>query len=160
MKCSQIKKKLSAYFDDEIEDNEREIIASHLENCAVCQEEMAALVKVKKTLSVLPGMEVPLYFMTRLKQRIKDEETLAEKPMSILEKIKRVAVYGAAFTGVVVSLFAGNQMGRTLYQQIMTDTQPVSFESDNILGFGSFEEFPAGSLSDVYGDLIIGGNNG
>ena len=160
MKCSQIKNKLSAYLDGEIQDNERETVASHLKTCAVCQEELAALVKVKECLSVLPGMEVPLYFMTRLRQRIKDEETLAEKPMSVLEKIKRVAVYGAAFAGIVVSLFAGNQMGRTLYQQLVTDTQPVSFESDNILGFGSFEEFPAGSLSDVYGDLIIGGNNG
>ena len=93
-------------------------------------------------------------------KRMKDEKSWAERPVSILEKIRRVAVYGAAFSGVVLSLFAGSQMGRTLYQELATDEQPVSFESTDILGLGSFEEFPTGSLSDVYNELITGGNNG
>ncbi len=160
MKCSQIKKKLSAYLDGEMKVDERQMIAGHLKTCILCQEELAALSKVKETFSVLDGMEVPPYFMTRLRQRIKDEKFLATRPMPILEKIRRVAFSAAAFAGVVVSLFMGSQMGRTLYQELANDTQPVSVENANILGFGSFEEFPEGSLSDVYDELIKGGNNG
>lgn len=160
MKCSQIKKKLSAYLDGEIEASERESIARHLKTCTSCRAELAALVQVKDTLSVLPGMAAPPFFMTRLRQRIKDEKSWVERPMSILEKIRRAAVYAAAFAGVVVSLFAGSQMGRTLYQELASDAQPVSGENADILGLGSFEEFPTGSLSDVYSELITGGNNG
>lgn len=160
MKCSQIKKRLSAYLDGEIEDNEKETIARHLKTCVSCQEELTRLREVKETLSVLPGMEVPPYFMTRLRQRIRDEESLAERPLPIIERIRRIVVYAAALAGVVVSVFAGNQMGRTLYQKLVVDTQPVSIESANILGFGSFEEFPTGSLSDMYSELVTGGNNG
>ena len=115
---------------------------------------------MKETFSVLDGMEVPPFFITRLRQRIKDEKSLATRPMPILEKIRRVAFSAVAFAGVVVSLFVGSQMGRTLYQELANDTQLVSVENVNILGFGSFEEFPEGSLSDVYNELITGGNNG
>jgi anti-sigma factor RsiW len=160
MKCSQIKKKLSAYLDHEMKDDERQMVSGHLKTCTLCQEELAALAKVKETLFVLEGMEVPPYFITRLRQRIKDERSLTTRPVPLIERIRRVACSAAGFAGVAVSLFVGSQMGRTLYQELANDTQTVSVENANTLGFGSFEEFPEGSLSDVYNELITGGNNG
>ena len=160
MKCSQIKKKLSTYLDEALADNEKEMIARHVKDCAFCQEELNALLRVKQSLTILDGMEVPPYFMTRLRQRIKDERLEIVEHIPFLQRIKRFVVPVATAAAVVASLFVGSQMGRTLYQEIANGSQQASIESNDVLGLGSFEGFPQGSLSDIYDELVAGGNNG
>ncbi|KPK62777.1 hypothetical protein AMJ83_09855 [candidate division WOR_3 bacterium SM23_42] len=160
MKCSQIKKKLSAYIDGEITDNEKIMIKKHLKACAICQEEVAVLSRVKGSLSVLDGMEVPPYFMARLRQRIRDEKLETVEHIPFLERIRRLAVPAATAAAVVASLFVGSQMGRTLYQAITDGSRQSGVEATDVLGLGSFEAFPEGSLSEIYDELVTGGNNG
>jgi anti-sigma factor RsiW len=160
MKCSQIKKKLSAYLDGEISDNEKRMITEHLKACAICQEELVILSRIKESLNVVDGMKVPSYFMTRLRQRIKDEKLETVDQIPFLERIRRLAAPAATAAGVVVSLFVGSHMGRTLYQEIADGSQQSGTETTDVLGLGSFEAFPEGSLSEIYDELVTGGNNG
>jgi anti-sigma factor RsiW len=156
MKCYKIKKRLSAYFDGEIAEEEKKIISEHLAGCEKCQEELAVFSKVRDSLRVLRGMDVPPYFMTRLRQQIREET----QPLPFFERIRSVVISAATAAAVVVSLLIGNQAGRILYQSIATSANSQTTETANIFGSNAFEEFPDGSLSDIYNDLITGGNSG
>ena len=144
MKCSRIKKKLSAYLDGEMPEQERIVISEHLQRCEECKAELAGLMKVADSLNILDGVDVPPYFMTRLRQYIKEEA----KPVSFLQRIRGVAISAATALAVIVSLFIGNQAGRTLYQSIAQTPEPAMAETNDVFGLSTFEEFPDGSLSD------------
>ena len=48
------------------------LISRHLESCAGCREELAALERLDVELNLVGDVEVRPYFMTRLRQRIAD----------------------------------------------------------------------------------------
>jgi len=156
MKCSRIKKKLSAYLDGEMSERERQIISQHLQQCEECNKELAALSAVRDAINTIDGMEVPPYFVTRLRQHIREQA----RPAPFFQRIRGLAVTAATAGAVVASLFIGNQAGKTLYQSIAQTTEPVIAETNNVFGMSAFEEFPDGSLSDIYNELVAGGNNG
>ena len=155
MKCSQVQKKLSAYLDSEISVKEKELIEEHMRNCPECCEEIAFLTELGSTLNTVEEIEVPAYFRTRVKQRIKDQSSM---PIPIAEKIRRVIFPLAATAALVTSLLLGNYIGRSLYQNITETTVQENSEIAGTLGFSSFNEFPEGSLSDVFYDYVPGGD--
>jgi anti-sigma factor RsiW len=156
MNCSKTKKKLSAYLDGEISEQERHMISEHLKLCSECQAELAAMSSVSDALETLEGFEVPPFFITRLRQGIREQE----RPVPFFKRIRSVAISTATALGVIISLFIGNQAGRTIYQAIARAPEPVEAETNEVFGVGAFEEFPEGSLSDIYSELVTGGNNG
>ncbi len=40
MECPEVQNRLSAYFDGELEEDQRLVIAAHLERCSACAEEL------------------------------------------------------------------------------------------------------------------------
>ena len=48
MKHEKIKELLSAYFDGELRDRDRQVIEQHLTTCEDCQKELFALEKLEK----------------------------------------------------------------------------------------------------------------
>lgn len=156
MKCSEVKRRLSAFLDGEIPGAEEREITEHLNICRDCQEELTALSRVMDALGVLEGMEPPPYFITRVRQCVREEG----KPAPFLERIRSIAISFATAAAVVVSVLIGNQFGRTLYQSVTPVAASETAEMGDIFGFGTLEEFPDGSLSDIYNELVAGGNNG
>jgi anti-sigma factor (TIGR02949 family) len=156
MKCSKIRKKLSAYLDGEMPEHERSVISEHLQQCKECRAELTALSAVRDALNSIEGMEVPPYFMTRLRQHIKEQR----EPVPFRQRIRGLVFTAATAFALVASLFIGNQAGKTLYQSIAHTPEPVVAETNNVFGLGAFEEFPDNSLSDIYNELVTGGNNG
>jgi len=156
MKCSKVRKKISAYLDGEMPEHKRIIISEHLQQCKECRADLAALSAVTDALDDIEGIEVPPYFMTRLRQNIKEQR----EPVSSLQRIKNLAFAAVTAFAVIASLFIGNQAGRILYQSMAQTTESLEAETTDVFGLGAFEEFPNGSLSDVYNELVTGGNNG
>ena len=156
MKCSEVKRKLSAYLDGEMSERDKKDIAEHVQQCKGCKEELAALSKVMDALGVLEGMEPPPYFITRVRQCVREEG----KSAPFLEKIRSVAISFATAAAVVVSVLIGNQFGRTLYQSVAPTVASQTAETNDMFGLGTLEEFPDGSLSDIYNELVAGGNSG
>jgi len=156
MKCSRIKKKISVYLDGEMPEQEREVISQHLQQCEECRRELTALSAVRDAINTIDGMEAPPYFVTRLLQHIREQA----RPVPFFQRIRGLAVTAATAVAVVASLFIGNQAGKTLYRSIAQTPEPVIAETNNIFGVSAFEEFPDGSLSDIYNELVAGGNNG
>lgn len=156
MRCPQVKRNLSAYVDGEVSDSDKKFISEHLKHCPECHKEMTALTNVVAAMNILQGAEVPLFFMTRLKQRLQEEAG----PLPVLVKIRKFMLSAASVLAMVVSLLIGNQIGRILYYSIAETSVEQSSGTTDILGLGTFEEFPNGSLSDMYNELLAGGNNG
>ena len=156
MKCSEIRRKLSAYIDREVCDSDDGGIRDHLVGCRVCAREHAEMVSVSRSLSRVDGIEVPPFFMARLRQHIQE----AARPLSFLEKIRRATLATATALAVFVSLFIGHRVGRTLYYSISERVSQQASGAEEVLDIGTFVEFPDGSLSDMYDQLVAGGNNG
>ena len=57
MKCSTVRDKLSAYLDAEVAPQERAGIATHLQACAACRAEAAALERAEAALTTLATVE-------------------------------------------------------------------------------------------------------
>jgi predicted anti-sigma-YlaC factor YlaD len=151
MKCSKIQKKLSAYLDNEVSQTEKGIIEAHLASCSVCQSALQDFSMINDELKLVPGMEVPPYFSTRLKQRIKDQHGV----MPILERIRRLTLPVFATVIIFTALIAGNIMAKTIYQGIAEPK--TSDETANVFGISAFDEYPEGSVSNIYTALITDG---
>jgi anti-sigma factor RsiW len=156
MKCYRMQKKISAYLDGEISEEERKIISEHLERCEECRAEFAEFSRLADALNVIESIDVPPYFMVRLKAHIREQV----KPVTLSLRIKSMVVSAAAAFAVVASLFVGSQMGRSLFQSIARTGESTMAETGSVLGLDAFEEFPDNSLSDIYSELVSGGNNG
>ena len=156
MNCHNIKKRLSAYLDGEITDEEEEIILEHLAGCEKCREELAAFSEVQDSLRMIKGMDVPPYFMTRLRQQIREEK----QPLPFYERVRSAVISAATAVAVMLSLLIGNQAGKVLYRSVVASATVQATETTDVFGANAFEEFPDGSLSDIYNDLVAGGNNG
>lgn len=156
MKCSRIKKKLSAYLDGEVSEQERRMISEHLKLCEECKAEFTAMSSVGDALKTLEGFETPPFFMTRLRQAVSEQE----RSVPFLQRMRSLAVSAATAIAVIASLFIGNQAGKTIYQSIARTPETVTAETSDVFGLNAFEEFPEGSLSDIYDELVTGGNNG
>ena len=156
MKCSEVRRKLSAYIDREVCDSDDSVIRDHLCGCRACAREHAEMVMVSRSLSRVEGIEVPPFFMARLRQHTQE----AAFPLPFLEKIRRATFVTATAIAVFVSLFVGHRVGRTLYYSISERVAQQTSGAAEVLDIGTFVEFPDGSLSDMYDQLIAGGNNG
>ena len=157
MTCSQVKKKLNAYLDGEISEKEQQSISEHITSCASCQQELEALKIVSQTLTDVDDVEVTPYFRMHLKNRLRDERTGGEKTFSFLEWIRKVTIPIAATALFVISIIAGGQMGRIIYQQTAQATQTQAAEIDYIAGMGGLEEISGTSFSEIYEELYTGG---
>jgi len=156
MKCYEVKRKLSAYLDGEVSSAEKREIAEHLETCSVCQDQLSVLSKIIDALGVLEGMQPPPYFISRVRQCVRDER----ESIPFLERIRGVAISFATAAAVVTAVLIGSQFGRTLYQSMAPTAISETAEMNEMFGFETLQEFPDGSLSDIYNELISGGNNG
>ncbi|MCL1982835.1 MAG: zf-HC2 domain-containing protein [Clostridiales bacterium] len=74
MDCENVKKSLSLYIDDELEQNQIEEIEEHLGICEVCMHECEDLLKVAMLLRTVPEAPLPDGFDKRLRAAIRDEK--------------------------------------------------------------------------------------
>lgn len=157
MKCSRIKRRLSAFLDGEVSEQERQFIKEHLKSCEHCQIELKNLSQVSDILDIIQEVEVSPYFITRLKQRIADQKQKSLIRLPLTEWIKRALVPAVTTALVAFSLFIGGQLGKAIYQAGSEDVVGTEIEVANFLGTTSFSGFPEGSLGKTYSSVLTGG---
>ena len=72
--CRNIRGDLSAYIDDELASARRAQIASHLETCAGCQQELLELKKVTAGVAALPRLQPAPRFLRDVRRKIAEGE--------------------------------------------------------------------------------------
>lgn len=157
MKCSKVKKKLSAFLDREISAEEQQIISEHVKSCASCQHDLEALRTVSRTLDEVDDVEVTPYFRVHLRTRLREEKTGERKPFPMLEWIRKITIPVTAAALFVFSIVAGGQLGRVMYQETARSTQTQGAEIDYIAGISGLDDVSDVSFSEIYNELYTGG---
>jgi anti-sigma factor RsiW len=155
MNCSQVQKRLSAYIDGEITEKERILISKHLGSCPSCTEELNAIKALGTVMNDLDHITVPAYFRAHVKQRIKDQ---GSRPLPIIEIIRRAVFPVTTTAALIISILIGNFIGKTLYRDVAEIPAQEDSEIAGTFGLTSMNEFPEGSLSNVYYEYVPGGN--
>jgi anti-sigma factor RsiW len=150
MDCKD-KKKISAYLDGELSEDERTVIGAHLEECAACRAEAEELTAVSNALDVLEGLEPDPYFAARVKR------------LALLQKqngrLKRVLVPAAATAAAAVFLLLGGFLGQVLYAAWQIKPLDDNGEFTEYYDTSAIEDYPEGTLGEVLGDLPPNGGN-
>jgi len=156
MKCAKIRKRLSAFMDGEVSEEEKRQISIHLEFCDRCQQELVELTQVADTLSLIEKAQVSPYFMARLKQRIAEEKPRRHVYWSLGEIIKPAVIPVTATVLVIFSFVLGHSLGKAICQTKITNASKAQAELTNLMGISSFDRLTEGSLTRTYLDLVSG----
>jgi len=82
MKCKNIQNLLSAYLDNNINQNKKNLIEQHLQNCTECSTGLSFLKQTKNILSNLTPVKLPENFTLELQQKLeyfkKEQESMLE----------------------------------------------------------------------------------
>ncbi len=156
MKCPQVKKRLTAFLDNEVRGLERLNISEHLMSCVSCQKELEELSQISGLLDLMAEVAVSPYFMTRLKQRIAEGEAKRIFGLPSFKWLRRVMVPVGITALFAISVLGGNYLGHRLNQRAVKVAE-MNEEVANLTGITSFEDFSEGSLVDAYGGLLSEG---
>ncbi|MDO9575597.1 MAG: anti-sigma factor [bacterium] len=156
MKCSRIRRRLSAFLDGEVTEEEKQYILEHLKSCPDCQRELEALHQVSDSLDYFEEIEPSPYFMIHLKQRIAEREARSLIRLPFVEWTRRVAVPVGAMALVIFFLLLGGHLGKAIYQTRAESESRLDKEFADLLCVNSLDDFSSGSLNDVYNDLLTG----
>ncbi len=85
MFCFQVKRKISLFLDDELDDREKNKIIEHLNKCQKCNCLYSSLKNTKDMIKHLEKFTVPPYLFSQIESQILDEKI--EVPLSALNKI-------------------------------------------------------------------------
>jgi len=157
MECSQVKKRLSAFLDNEVTEEEKPQISEHLKSCIQCTKELESLAQVSEFLDVMEKVEVAPYFIVRLKQRIRDEKSKRIIRLPFFGSIKRVVVPVGLAALFIISILGGNQLGRLFYQREIDNVTELNEELADFSGTTTFEDFSEGSLGEALASLVTEG---
>ncbi|MGC8970891.1 MAG: zf-HC2 domain-containing protein [bacterium] len=73
MRCSEVKRLLSAYFDGEIPTDKSIKVREHLKSCKSCAIELENIEKIHRLMGAFPILEVGPYFESQIIDRIEKE---------------------------------------------------------------------------------------
>ncbi len=153
MNCRKVRKRLSAFIDDQVDPGEKEEILTHLNQCPGCRNEMETLRKTWDSLAVWEGVKTGENFEFKFWEKIEVEE---EKRFSFFEIFKRIlpipvpVVAGIIF---VVGLLGG------IYLNEKLQLGKIKSSSDTFLAVANFKELPTESLEAAYISLAAYENN-
>jgi anti-sigma factor RsiW len=75
MKCSQIRKMISPFVDDELGSEQAKIFISHIQGCSACREALEETESMHQLFGPAERFEAPYGFATRVMARIEEQET-------------------------------------------------------------------------------------
>lgn len=151
MRCSRVRKKLSAYMDGELSHQWRERVEQHLAACTRCREELARLSAADRLLLDGPEVTVPPFLATRIVARAREEvERRAAVPWWLPARSPRLG-YAVGSLVLAGGIILGHQMGRGLAPIVAGSESGRTIE---ILDLGSFRDEPEGSIAAVVMGLI------
>jgi hypothetical protein len=139
MNCSQIRRKLSAFMDNELDDETSSLIGPHIERCPGCQEYFGKLRKMDGLVYGLPKIEPGPDFASRV----------------VSAAMRTSAVAGDES----FSFASGIKLAVTrLFEAILSLFEPGSGPSTGALD--EFSDCPPLSMSFIYFKLVDQGSGG
>jgi predicted anti-sigma-YlaC factor YlaD len=141
MNCYQVKRKLSAYLDRELDSALLLELENHLERCESCRQEFEILKTTWDLLAHEPSPELHPFFYTRLKARQKAQKAHARAPW-----IERILIPISVTAVVALGIFLGSSYRNGTLNGRTNGTDP-----DELYSYlENFQDFPETSFRDMY----------
>jgi anti-sigma factor (TIGR02949 family) len=140
--CEQVRERLSAWLDGELDAAERGEVAAHLEACPGCRAELAVLSRLDAALGTLTSPLPP------------------QLPEKVLERLRPRRRYWWQSLAMAASLVLGIALGGILARDYYPYATTTANGDGEVLALEEFHDFPQGSLGAVLvsyqGDEING----
>jgi len=134
-----------------------EEISRHLEVCPACKELADNFASVWESASEPDEIELPTRLWASLQSDL-DRIDAGREKKSIFGRIVPILQPIAAAAAIVVVVLLGNSFGKV---PAVTTTQSTSTSVDlwDAYGLDSFDQFPSGSMADLYFNTDVNGGN-
>ena len=143
MKCSKVRKKLSAYLDEELEQTFANRIRTHFDHCANCRNEADRLQTMYRFIDTGPNIPLDPYMATRVRALVDSKTT---RPwQSIGAAVQKALIPTIVAAGLGVGVLLGVQLNSALQ-----NTQPQLSEQNAggpHIDANMFTTTPSGSLT-------------
>ncbi len=115
MRCSGVRKHLSAFLDGELDEKEQSEIKAHLKDCSSCSRERELLRGSWEMLNEWKDIEPSAHFKTNFWRRVQEQESSKRKPILYPQLFPRwaAALATAAILLAFVFLYLPPRLGRT-----------------------------------------------
>lgn len=132
MDCADVRKKLSAYLDDELSFRDRELVEKHLGVCSSCADEKGNILKISFLMDGIETEDISPFFVERVLAGTKADSDTSRKL-----RFLRPALAGL---GIIVVLLAG-----VLEFKDPNRNEKVAYEY-----LKNFDDFPPDSFSYIF----------
>ena len=161
-RCKDIRKKISAFQDGEVNQAQKESVEIHLQNCRDCKKEFEAMMLtyqyIEKLLQIEPG---PMFT-----QQVMAEMNKTSWLDRFLNTVLRPLPVSAAMTAMVmIGLLSGVFLGNLVIQNLSNPLElssPGNYSDQEIivssLFIDSFNAVPPGSIADGFLRVTLGSN--
>jgi anti-sigma factor RsiW len=152
MKCSQIRKMISPYVDNELAPDELKLFTSHIQGCPACKEELEKIRSIHQLFACAERFEAPLGFATRVMAHVEETEEAG-----LFSRIRRLFAIRPLFLRTLEVAFAlvimliGVMSGNMLVADRTPGTQPTIQESFSL---DLFQATPPDSIGGAYMKLV------
>jgi len=148
MRCREVEKKLSAYSDGELSQDQRTRLESHIQQCNTCRQSLEMLSGIWNLVGELPEAKFLPNFYVRLKARMALD---AEKREA--RWFDRVLIPASAVAIVVFGILVGSIAGKNGEGK----AEPLTTEEEMVRSFhlDSFDDFPEASFGNAYVSLAV-----
>jgi anti-sigma factor RsiW len=136
MRCVDIRKKLSAYIDEELSLRERRLIKKHLELCRHCAEEEKQLLLLSSFVGITSDNVVSLSFTERVINKIRSRRKESDA----------IPFFRAILAGFFIIIF--------LMASIAGFNSSRNGSADNYDELRDFDDFPPESFSRIFMDTV------
>ena len=149
MHCKNLKNRLSAYLDGELDSRTSSQIALHLEECSSCKLDVENLRKVNTFWEAEEPMPTDPYFLVRLRARLREQERNLPVAFNVWRWLERALVPVTVLAGLAFGIFLGTHLTEKLYDH----TGGSSKISSSYFDKDVFSAIPEGSLTAEYTSL-------
>ncbi len=151
MKCSQVKKRLSAFQDGEVKPGEHQEIANHLKTCSMCREQYAELERVWQALGDFEEIVPSPNFYADLVKKINMPEALPS-PSGFQWILQAFSPSWAAAALLIAAILMGTFLGNILAKGVFTWQDQARYSQSAVEAFSwkAFDAIPPGTLADNY----------
>ncbi len=101
MNCKEISILISAYIDDELTTEEKELLASHIKKCGDCNTKYTRIKKTDSLFTVSKSIKTSPFFETRFLQRLKERQTVGRSILDMVVVEKKLLFVFTAFLLII-----------------------------------------------------------
>ena len=162
--CADVRENISAYADNELDINERQLFEEHISNCPSCREELEDMLRIIAICKSMPQQELPEGFKAELHEKLTAVSDRRENLHVVREKPKKVIftrTIASIAAGILLiflgggivrfGLFSGNLMSKTADSSEMMPATPsltaAPDEENTVFSFDAMTDSAANQLS-------------